>query len=89
MLTKTTIPDLLSTHGAVLAALAGNQDIRMREIAARVGVTERHIWKSIADLTAAGCVVVRKEGRRNLYEVTLPRELLLALQQLVDEVGRA
>ena len=41
--------------------------MRLRDIAARTGVTERTAYGIVTDLTAAGYVVKHKDGRRNRY----------------------
>jgi predicted transcriptional regulator len=58
---------LLSNHGHVLVCLALDSEMRMRDIAAQVGVTERAVQMIIHDLTEAGLVVAAKVGRRNSY----------------------
>ncbi len=58
---------LLSNHGHVLVCLALDPEVRMREVAVRVGITERAVQQIIRDLVDAGLVVVEKVGRRNRY----------------------
>ncbi len=41
----------------------------MREVAARVGITERAVQRIVAELEAEGYLVKHREGRRNRYEV--------------------
>ena len=41
----------------------------MREVAERVGITERAVQRIIAELEAAGYIVRNREGRRNRYKV--------------------
>ena len=60
---------LLTNHGATLLCLADDSRMRMRDIAARLGITERAVQRIIADLVDAGYVESRRVGRRNLYEV--------------------
>ena len=43
--------------------------VRLREVAAGLGITERSAHAIIADLTAAGYVVKHKHGRRNRYQI--------------------
>ena len=43
--------------------------MRLRDIAARAGITERSAYGIVADLTEAGYVVKHKDGRRNRYQV--------------------
>lgn len=41
----------------------------MRDLALRVGITERAVQRILADLSAASYVEVEREGRRNSYKV--------------------
>jgi DNA-binding Lrp family transcriptional regulator len=59
----------LTNHGHVLLCIASDPDIRMRDIAVRVGITERSAQRIVADLTAEGYVEHAKVGRRNRYLV--------------------
>ncbi|MFP5351861.1 MAG: helix-turn-helix transcriptional regulator [Actinomycetota bacterium] len=59
----------LTNHAHVLLVVAGDGDLRIREIAERVGITERAAHSIIRDLIEEGYVSVIKEGRRNRYEV--------------------
>ncbi len=43
--------------------------MRLRDIAARLGITERSAYGIVTDLTAAGYVVKEKDGRRNRYQI--------------------
>ncbi len=60
----------LSNHGHVLVSLAADPDARVRDIAERVGITERAVQMIVADLEAAGHVVRERVGRRNRYAVS-------------------
>ena len=60
---------LLSPHGLVLFFLAMNEDSTLREIAQRVGVTERTVYTVIRDLSRADMVRTARAGRRNSYTV--------------------
>lgn len=61
---------LLSNHGHVLVCLALDPQVRMREVAERVGITERAVQLIIRDLVEAGFVVASRVGRRNSYAVS-------------------
>jgi DNA-binding IclR family transcriptional regulator len=67
---------LLSNHGRALLCLAQDTDLRLRDLAAQLGITERRAFDLVNDLTEAGYVVKEKEGRRNRYcvqeHLTLP-----------------
>jgi predicted ArsR family transcriptional regulator len=65
----------LTNHAHVLISLAGNPTLRIRDLAARVGITERAIQRIIADLEEAGYLTHEREGRRNLYRVRANRPL--------------
>jgi DNA-binding IclR family transcriptional regulator len=70
----------LSNHGRALLCITQNPDARLREIATELGMTERHAYAIVADLTDAGYVVKEKDGRRNRYQV----QSHLALPELPD-----
>jgi DNA-binding MarR family transcriptional regulator len=65
----------LTNHAHVLISLAGDPTLRIRDLAARVGITERAIQRIIADLEEAGYLTHEREGRRNLYRVRANRPL--------------
>jgi DNA-binding MarR family transcriptional regulator len=70
----------LTNHGRALLCIAQNPDIRLREIATDLGITERHAYAIVTDLTDAGYIVKEREGRRNRYQVQRD----LALPELPD-----
>lgn len=57
----------LSNHAHVIIALAKNPDLRIRDLADQVGITERAVANIIADLEAARVLSKRRSGRRNIY----------------------
>ena len=59
----------LTNHARVLLCIAHDPGVRLRDIAARTGVTERTAYGIVTDLTEAGYVVKHKDGRRNRYQV--------------------
>jgi predicted ArsR family transcriptional regulator len=59
----------LTNHALVLSCLAGEADIRIRDIALHVGITERATQLILRDLQEAGYVSVSRIGRRNSYRV--------------------
>ena len=59
----------LTNHARVLLCIAHDPGVRLRDIAARVGVTERTAYGIVSDLTQAGYVVKQKDGRRNRYQI--------------------
>ncbi|MGC9260414.1 MAG: winged helix-turn-helix transcriptional regulator [Phycisphaerae bacterium] len=58
----------LSNHGHVLLCLARQPGLRLRDVAAQVGITERAVQRIVADLERAGYLRHRRRGRRNRYE---------------------
>jgi hypothetical protein len=61
--------NFLTNHGRVLLCIAHDPESKLKDIAATVGITERRAFSIVNDLTEAGYVVKRKEGRRNRYEI--------------------
>lgn len=59
----------LTNHAHVLVCIARDPGIRGRDIAERVGITERAAQSIVADLVAEGYVTRTRVGRRNTYEV--------------------
>lgn len=59
----------LSNHTHVLVCLAQSGDLLMRDIAARVGITERQVQRIVAELEAAGVLTRMRDGRRNSYAI--------------------
>ena len=65
----------LSNHAHVLICLARDPEIRLREVAERIGITERAVLSILSDLEAEGLVRRHREGRRNSYELHLDHPL--------------
>jgi hypothetical protein len=59
----------LTNHAHVLICIANEDDVRGRDIAERVGITERAAQAIIADLVRDGYVRRTREGRRNRYTI--------------------
>lgn len=59
----------LSNHAHVLLAVAADPQIRVRDIAQRVGITERASQQILADLVADGYLQRTRVGRRNEYTI--------------------
>jgi hypothetical protein len=49
--------------------IANDPGIRLRDIAAVVGITERSAYGIVTDLTTAGYVIKERDGRRNRYHI--------------------
>jgi DNA-binding MarR family transcriptional regulator len=59
----------LTTHARVLLCIAHDPGVRLRDIAARLDITERSAYGIVTDLTQAGYIVKQKDGRRNRYRI--------------------
>ena len=59
----------ITNHAQVLLTVAQSPDVRVREIAGAVGITERYAYRILRDLQNAGYVERRREGRCNLYRI--------------------
>lgn len=64
----------LSNHAHVLVCVAEQPDVRIRDIATRVGITERAASNIVADLETDGYLARERVGRNNHYRLnrTLP-----------------
>lgn len=80
--------DFLTNHAHVLVCVARDPGVRLREIAASVGITERSAHKILSELVEEGYVRREREGRRNRYEVRfeLPLRHPLGEQRAVGEL---
>lgn len=59
----------LSNHTHVLVCLSGEADPTVRDIALRVGITERAVLRIIGELEEAGVLARERDGRRNRYRI--------------------
>lgn len=59
----------LSNHAHVLLLLARDPEIRLRDVAVTVGITERAVQRIVADLEAGRYIERERLGRRNRYRV--------------------
>jgi DNA-binding MarR family transcriptional regulator len=66
---------IFSNHAHVLVCIARNPEERVREIAAKVGITERAVQRIIGDLEQAGVIARERLGRNNRYSLSLDRPL--------------
>ena len=71
----------LSNHAHVLICIARNPDIRSRQVADLVAITERQVFKIISDLEESGVILRNKEGRRNHYTLNLQLQLRHPLEE--------
>lgn len=84
----------LTNHARVLLCLADQPDLRLREAAERIGITERAVQRIVTDLEDAGIVTRSREGRRNHYTVNKemrlrhPNEAHCTIADLLGIAGR-
>ena len=80
--------DFLTNHAHVLVCVANDPGVRLRDIAASVGITERSAHKILSNLVEEGYVLRERQGRRNRYDVVtdLPLRHPLVEQQAVGEL---
>lgn len=78
----------LTNHAQVLLCISRDPGVRLRDIADRVGITERSAYGIVLDLAEAGYIVKEKTGRRNRYEVQahLPLPESSSRERTVGEV---
>lgn len=78
----------LTNHARVLLCISHDPGMRLREIADRVGITERSAYSIVQDLAEAGYIVKQKDGRRNRYriEAGLPLPEPSSQERTVGEV---
>lgn len=67
--------DFLTNHAHVLVCVARDPGVRLRDIAAAVGITERAAHRIMSELVNEGYLLREREGRRNRYEVNTKRPL--------------
>ena len=67
--------DFLTNHAHVLLCVAHDPGIRLRDIAAAVGITERAAHRILSQLVEEGYVLRERKGRRNRYQVVAGRPM--------------
>ncbi|NJP92595.1 MarR family transcriptional regulator [Nonomuraea sp. FMUSA5-5] len=80
----------LTHHARVLIEVARDPEVRVRDLAARIGITERGVQKILADLHRDGYLTRERVGRRNHYGLNLdehfryPTEAGVPIRLLID-----
>ena len=64
-----------SNYAHVLVCLAENSHARLRDVAERVGITERTALRLVTQLDQAGILIRVKDGRRNSYLIDTHKHL--------------
>jgi hypothetical protein len=78
----------LTNHAQALVCITHDPGVRLRDIAATLGITERSAFGIVTDLTTAGYVVKDKDGRRNRYRIQahLPLPEPIGRERTIGEV---
>ena len=59
----------LTNHAHVLLCVADNPNVRLRDVAVQVGITERAAQRIVTELEEASYLERERDGRRNLYRL--------------------
>ena len=82
----------LTNHTHIIVCLLRDSEIRVRDLAVEIGITERAVLRILSELEADGVLTKEREGRRNRYTVHLdtrlrhPLESHCSLRQLVSQL---
>jgi DNA-binding transcriptional ArsR family regulator len=78
----------LSNHTHVLVCLAADAEQTLRDVASKVGITERAVQRIVAELEAAGALTRERDGRRNRYrlDTSLPLRHPLEKHRSIGDV---
>ena len=71
----------LTNHAHTLVCIARDPGLRLRDVAERVGVTERAAQRIVSELVDAGYLERSREGRRNSYRIRPNRPLRHPLEK--------
>jgi DNA-binding MarR family transcriptional regulator len=74
----------LTNHTQVLLCIARVPDVRLRDVAEQVGITERAAQRIVADLVEAGFVERERKGRRNSYRINEHRHMRHPAQEDIE-----
>ena len=59
----------LTNHSHVLLCLHQDSQVRLRDVADQVGITERSVQRIVQELEEAGVITRERDGRRNSYRI--------------------
>ena len=71
----------LTNHSHVLLCISEDPDITVRDLALKVGITERAVMRIIGELDEAGVIARTREGRRNHYSINRDQALRHPIEQ--------
>ena len=80
----------LTNYGRALLCIVHDPEVRLRDIATSLDITERSAYAIVSDLADAGYIVKERDGRRNRYQIRhdLPLPDALIGTQAVGDVLR-
>lgn len=70
----------LTNHAHVLWCIYRDPELRLRDVAQLVGITERMVQRIVMELGVAGYLTIEKQGRRNTYRLHVDRPLRHSLE---------
>lgn len=78
----------LTNHAHTLLCIARDPGIRLRDVAERVGVTERAAQRIVSDLVEDGYLDRQRDGRRNYYRIRADRPMRHPVERghYIDEI---
>ena len=77
----------VTSHTQVLLCIAQDPEVRLRDVAESVGITERAAQRIVGDLVESGYVERRRTGRRNHYTINPSVEMRHQLQRGLEIGG--
>lgn len=89
---KKTTWTFLTNYSHVIICLVRNDELRVRDLASEIGITERAVLRILAELEAEGVLTKSRQGRRNRYTIDLdfplrhPLESQYTLRQLAKSL---
>lgn len=83
-----------TNHAHVFFVISEDPEVRIRDVAERVGITERAVQRIVSELEDCGFLEHEKIGRRNRYQIEPhihlrhPVEQHMAVSELLEVFGR-
>jgi predicted transcriptional regulator len=66
---------VFTNHAHVMILLSQDPKMVLREVALKIGITERAVQKIVADLQESGFIIKEKRGRSNHYKLIFDKPL--------------